>query len=44
MGPLKSVLNFMVNLMAGLVAYIHKPKKPSIKSTYKIFTDEMIVC
>ena len=40
----RSVLNFMVNLMAGLVAYIHKPKKPSIKSTYKIFTDEMIMC
>jgi len=27
----RSVNNFMVNLMAGLVAYIHQPKKPSIK-------------
>ena len=27
----RSVNNFMVNLLAGLAAYIHQPKKPSIK-------------
>jgi transposase len=27
----RSVTNFMVNLLAGLAAYIHQPKKPSIK-------------
>ena len=26
----RSVLNFMANLMAGLIAYCHRPKKPSL--------------
>ena len=29
----RSVANFMVNLVAGLVAYTHQPKKPSLKLT-----------
>jgi IS5 family transposase len=30
----RSVENFMVNLIAGLVAYTHQPNKPSIKFNY----------
>ena len=26
----RSVVNWMVNLLAGLVAYTHQPKKPSL--------------
>ena len=26
----RSVINWMVNLLAGLVAYTHQPKKPSL--------------
>ena len=26
----RSVINFMVNLVAGLIAYCHRPKKPSL--------------
>ncbi len=26
----RSVGNFMVNLMSGLIAYAHQPKKPSL--------------
>jgi hypothetical protein len=26
----RSVVNFMVNLMSGLIAYAHQPKKPSL--------------
>lgn len=29
----RSVANLMVNLMAGLVAYTHQPKKPSLNLT-----------
>ena len=31
----RSVTNFMVNLMAGLIAYTHQDKKPSLKLTPK---------
>ena len=27
----RSVVNFAVNLLAGLIAYVHQPKKPSLK-------------
>lgn len=27
----RSVTNFLVNLLAGLIAYTHQPKKPSLK-------------
>jgi hypothetical protein len=27
----RSVLNFMVNLVAGLIAYTHQPKKPTVR-------------
>ena len=40
----RSVLNFMVNLVAGLVAYIHQPKKPSIKFNCNNFAGKMLVC
>lgn len=26
----RSPINFMVNLLAGLIAYCHQPKKPSL--------------
>ena len=39
----RSVINFMVNLIAGLVAYIHQPKKPSIKFNHKNLAGEMLV-
>ena len=26
----RSLFNFMVNLVAGLIAYCHRPKKPSL--------------
>jgi Transposase DDE domain. len=29
----RSVANFMVNLMAGLIAYTHQPTKPSLNFT-----------
>lgn len=29
----RSVVNFVVNLLAGLISYIHQPKKPSLKLT-----------
>lgn len=29
----RSIMNFMVNLIAGLVAYTHQPKKPAIRFT-----------
>lgn len=29
----RSVLNFLVNLLAGLIAYSHQPKKPSLNIT-----------
>ena len=27
----RSINNFMINLLSGLAAYMHQPKKPSIK-------------
>ncbi|HEY9651307.1 MAG TPA: hypothetical protein V6C95_11640 [Coleofasciculaceae cyanobacterium] len=27
----RSISNFMVNLVAGLIAYTHQPKKPSLQ-------------
>jgi hypothetical protein len=29
----RSPANFLINLLAGLVAYMHQPKKPSLKIT-----------
>jgi len=26
----RSLINFLVNLVAGLIAYCHQPKKPSL--------------
>lgn len=31
----RSITNFMVNLIAGLLAYVHQPKKPAINLTTK---------
>ena len=28
----RSPVNFMVNLLGGLIAYCHQPKKPALKS------------
>jgi len=28
----RSPVNFMVNLLAGLIAYCHQPKKPSLNT------------
>jgi len=28
----RSPVNFMVNLLCGLIAYCHQPKKPTLKS------------
>jgi hypothetical protein len=36
----RSPLNFLVNLMAGLIAYCHQPKKPSLGFHY----DAILVC
>ena len=30
----RSVTNFMVNLVAGLIAYTHQPRKPSLNIQY----------
>lgn len=40
----RSVSNFMVNLLAGLAAYIHQPKKPSIKFYDKDFSERLEIC
>jgi len=40
----RSVMNFMVNLTAGLVAYIHQPKKPAIKFYNDSSIGEMLIC
>jgi hypothetical protein len=31
----RSVNNFLVNLVAGLIAYTHQPKKPSLNISRK---------
>jgi hypothetical protein len=33
----RSILNFLINLVAGLVAYSHQPKKPSLNLSVKKF-------
>jgi hypothetical protein len=33
----RSVLNFMVNLLAGLVAYTYQEKKPSLDINLRVF-------
>ena len=38
----RSVINFLVNLVAGLIAYIHQPKKPAIKLYSTNFAIDMI--
>lgn len=40
----RSVSNFMVNLLAGLAAYIHQPKKPSIKFYDKNLSENLAIC
>ena len=40
----RSVSNFMVNLLAGLAAYIHQPKKPSIKFYDKNLSGNLVIC
>jgi hypothetical protein len=38
----RNVLNFMTNLIAGLIAYTHQPKKPAIKFNGNKFSSEEI--
>lgn len=38
----RSVINFLVNLVAGLIAYVHQPKKPAIKFSNENLGAQMI--
>jgi hypothetical protein len=34
----RSLANFLVNVLAGLLAYCHQPKKPSLQVTPEVLT------
>lgn len=38
----RSMTNFMVNLLCGLMAYCHQPKKPSLHLSSSLLLDDLI--
>lgn len=38
----RSVNNFVVNLLSGLIAYCHQPKKPSLALEHQLFNPIVI--